>query len=272
MKLDLNRGLEAVSFPRTPEAKQPPSRSGPIEAKPPPRSGPFESKPPVGNSPLESKSTPRNGPLEATQPLYVGEARNDPKASSALIKEYDFCDDENRTVALGPPSYCPPGTKGGPLSFMAPAATASPLPHGCYLPPVVNKSSMKPAEQERDHVSPPSSFLPPPTASVRSSGGSGGFGGVGSDSGGGNGGGNGGGSVGGAESSGGRSGEVSGGAQAWFPAYGSALREALERCQPADQPKVILCTMYLQRVQFSYTYKVLLTDEGFSNGSITKRC
>jgi hypothetical protein len=244
MKLDLNRGLEAVPFPRTPEAKQPPSRSGPIEAKPPPRSGPFESKPPVGNSPLESKSTPRNGPLEATQPSYVGQPPNDPKASSALIKEYDFCDDENRTVALGPSSYCPPGTKGGPLSSMAPAATASPLSHGCYLPPVV-KSSVKPAEQERDHAPPLSSFLPPPTASVRSSGGSGVGGSVG-----GSGGGIGGG---GAESSGGRSGEVSGGAQAWFPAYGSALREALERCQPADQPKVILCTMYLQHVQFSYT-------------------
>jgi hypothetical protein len=226
MKLDLNRGLEAVPFPRTPETKQPPSRSGPIEAKPPPRSGPFESKPPVGNSPLESKSTPRNGPLEATQPSYVGQPPNDPKAASALIKEYDFCDEENRTVALGPSSYCPPGTKGGPLSCMAPAATASPLSHGCYLPPVVNKSSVKPAEQEIDHTPPTSSFLTPPTASVRSSGGVGGGG------------------------SGGRSGEVSGGAQAWFPAYGSALREALERCQPADQPKVILCTMYLQHVQF----------------------
>jgi hypothetical protein len=247
MKLDLNRGLEAVPFPRTPEAKQPPSRSGPIESKPPPRSGPFESKPPTGNSPLESKSTPRNGPLEATQPSYVGQPPNDPKASSALIKEYDFCDDENRTVALGPSSYCPPGTKGVPLSSMAPAATASPLSHGCYLPPVVNKSSVKPAEQERDHVPPPpSSFLAAPTASVRSSGGSGtGGGGVGGS-------GVGGSSVCGAESSGGRSGEVSGAAQAWFPAYGSALREALERCQPADQPKVILCTMYLQHVQFSH--------------------
>jgi hypothetical protein len=231
MKLDLNRGLEAVPFPRTPEAKQPPSRSGPIEAKPPPRSGPFESKPPVGNSPLESKSAPRNGPLEATQPPYAGQPPNDPKAASALIKEYDFCDDENRTIALGQSSYCPPGTKGGPLSCMAPAATASPLSHGCYLPPVVNKSSVKPAEQERDHPPLTPSFLPPPTASVHS--------GVGGS--------------GGAESSGGRSGEVSGGAQAWFPAYGSALREALERCQPADQPKVILCTMYLQHVQFSYT-------------------
>jgi hypothetical protein len=238
MKLDLNRGLEAVPFPRTPEAKQPPSRSGPIESKPPPRSGPFESKPPVGNSPLESKSTPRNGPLEATQPSYVGQPPNDPKASSALIKEYDFCDDENRTVALGPPSYqCPPGTKGGPLSCVAPAATASPPSHGCYLPPVVNKSSVKPAEQEREYPPPPSSFLPAPTANVRSSGGSSGGGGVGSSGGGG---------------SGGRSGEVSGGAQAWFPAYGSALREALERCQPADQPKVILCTIYLQYVQFLY--------------------
>jgi hypothetical protein len=239
MKLDLNRGLEAVPFPRTPEAKQPPSRSGPIEAKPPPRSGPFESKPPVGNSPLESKSTPRNGPLEATQPSYVGQPPNDTKAASALIKEYDFCDDENRTVALGPSSYCPPGTKGGPLSCMAPTVRTSPLPHGSYLPPVVNKSSVKPAEQEIDHPPPPSSFLPPPTASVRSSGGGGSSGGVGGV----------GGSVGG---SGGRSGEVSGGAQAWFPAYGSALREALERCQPADQPKVILSTMYLQHLQFSY--------------------
>jgi hypothetical protein len=239
MKLDLNRGLEAVPFPRTPEAKQPPSRSGPIEAKPPPRSGPFESKPPVGNSPLESKSTPRNGPLEATQPSYVGQPPNDPKASSALIKEYDFCDDENRTVALGQSSYCPPGTKGGPLSCMAPTVRTSPLPHGSYLPSVVNKSSIKPAEQERDNGPAPPSFLPPPTVSVRSGGGC-----VG---------GSGGGGSGGAESSGGRSGEVSGGAQAWFPAYGSALREALERCQPADQPKVILCTMYLQHVKFSYT-------------------
>jgi hypothetical protein len=83
MKLDLNRGLEAVPFPRTPEAKQPPSRSGPIEAKPPPRSGPFESKPPVGNSPLESKSTTRNGPLEATQPSYVGQPPNDLKVAGA---------------------------------------------------------------------------------------------------------------------------------------------------------------------------------------------
>jgi hypothetical protein len=251
MKLDLNRGLEAVPFPRTPEAKQPPLRSGPIEAKPPPRSGPFESKPPVGNSPLESKSTPRNGPLEATQPPYGGQPPNDPKASSALIKEYDFCDDENRTVALGPSSYCPPGTKGGPLSCMAPTVRTSPLPHGSYLPPVV-KSSVKPAEQERDHPPPPSSFLPPSTASVRSGGFGGNVGGSGSDVGsgvGGVGGGDGKGSDGG---SGGRSGEVSGGAQAWFPAYGSALREALERCQPADQPKVILCTMYLQHVQFLY--------------------
>jgi hypothetical protein len=275
MKLDLNRGLEAVPFPRTTEAKQPPLRAVPIESKPPPRSdlleskaslgsvppeskpalgsAPFESRqplrsdlfeakpplgsrplesmkptigicplesrqPPLGICPLESRPPQRKGPIESKQPRPA----DDPtESSNALIKEYDFCEEETRTVLLGPSRNSPTAGLKGP---MPPAAAAPPLPRGCYVstPNATDiTGSLKPAEQARGQG--PQSFLSSPLFAVQADGGRGDR------------------VDGGDFSANGQSAEVSsgsGGAQTWFPAFGSALREALERGQPSDQPKV----------------------------------
>jgi hypothetical protein len=253
MKLDLTRSLEAVtSFPRAAAEvmkQQPAARPGP---------GAHHTLP------------------------------------SALIKEYDFCEDDSRPLAVAT-SYGPPPSSKGPLGYSSSCSVTAPSaemgtlepPSTCSIPttPTVKIPPVHSSGARSSLPFPPGNSLSggDPTATFQRSGGSSGgqTAAAAQRSSGTSGGGQtsssqksftgSGGQTAAAQRSGGqtaatqksgggqtaaaqRSGlsggggqtatarlggkEEHAGGQAWFPAYGSTLREALERSQPTEEPKV----------------------------------